>query len=222
MRRISPWWYALPALLAALVTVVTGFAVGVNGGQVGRVVADQLHQVMRLDHGAGSVVLQPGETRYLALGLRDTSVSLQDSRIIGQVPSDMPPPPGTYRCLLRSLAGQPAPTVSQVTTSDAIQRSVVLNGRRWWPVYLVTANAAGRIGIRCAGVDRAAEFAVAPTFRDVTLAPQLRSTAAVLAIGASLMLLVLALAVVVTILEVTARRRERDEAGVLPGPVPAS
>lgn len=222
MRRISPWWYAFPALLAALVTVVTGVAVGIKAGQVGRIVADQLHQVMTLEHGQGSVVLQTGETRYLALGLHDTTVSLQNSRIIGQVPSDMPPPPGTYRCLVRSLEGQQAPTITQVTTSDAVQRSIVLNDRRWWPVYLVTASATGRIGIECAGVDRTAEFAVAPTFRDVAIAPQLRSIAAVLVVGTLVMLLVVALAAVITVLDVSARRREREAAQASPGIAPAS
>jgi hypothetical protein len=190
-HRISPWWYALPAAIAAVTVLVGGVLLGVQLGDAGRTVVTRLDQIDRITPTGLHVTLQAGERRTIAAG------TVYGTR----------PDPSTVRCRVTPADGQVAPLVDVLGPASEADLRLQVDGRYWWPMYRVEAVADGQLVVQCVARSNGTEFVLGPWFEGSDFAGN--GAAAVVAITLTSVGLLVALVITVVLLVLQLTRRDR-------------
>jgi hypothetical protein len=188
-RRVSPWWYAVAAVIAVVSVVVGGIAVGLAAR---RTVA------LAFDAAIGSTQFFPG--RQLSLDMTDGDVRLLFATVD---PTTVPTrawwcnaqPAGGSAALPRTWQLRPDDTVGLPTTSTT-----------WWLIGKVETRADGAVVVTCDTAGRRTsednlQFAITPNLDPGVVKTAIRHVA----VAVALMLLGLVAAAVAAVIVLALR-----------------
>lgn len=184
MNRPSPWWYLLPAALAAGCVLVAGFVVGERAGAVVDTVRSTVDETSRIGRSGLSTNLAEDERRIIA----------------GSLPGRPADAIGPTQCQVTPKGGQPAPDVTRIDNGF----SVKIGEQRWAPLFDVRATASGPVKVTCRGRAAGTQFALVPWFAS-DVGRFLGSAAAALGLGGLGLLVALAVGAVIFVLQLRSR-----------------